>query len=55
MDIPPIHNKIYEICKQNVMLDFDLASLYEVETRVLNQGIYPRPGVRMMDFTCRLW
>lgn len=34
-----IQSKIYEIRGQKVMLDFDLAELYEVETRVLNQAV----------------
>ena len=34
-----IQSKIYEIREQKVMLDFDLASLYQVETRVLNQAV----------------
>ena len=32
-------NKIYEIRGQKVMLDSDLAELYGVQTRVLNQAI----------------
>ena len=34
-----IRQKIYEIRGQRVMLDFDLAELYQVETRVLNQSV----------------
>ncbi len=34
-----IQNKIYEIRGQRVMLDRDLAELYGVETRVLNQAV----------------
>ena len=34
-----IENKIYEVRGQKVMLDFDLALLYEVETRVFNQAV----------------
>lgn len=34
-----IQSKIYEIRGQKVMLDFDLATLYQVETRVLNQSV----------------
>jgi hypothetical protein len=34
-----IQHKIYEIRGQKVMLDFDLAEMYEVETRVLNQAV----------------
>ena len=34
-----IQSKIYEIRGQKVMLDRDLAELYGVETRVLNQAV----------------
>jgi ABC-type cobalamin transport system ATPase subunit len=37
--IQSIQNRIYEIRGERVMLDMDLAALYEVETRVLNQSI----------------
>ena len=33
MELQPIQNKIFEICGQRVMLDFDLAALYQVEIR----------------------
>jgi hypothetical protein len=39
MELQIIQNKIYEIRGMRVMLDFDLAELYEVETRVLNQAV----------------
>lgn len=39
MDLQLIQNIIYEIRGQRVMLDFDLANLYGVETRVLNQAV----------------
>ena len=39
MQIEIIQTKIYEIRGQKVMLDFDLAELYEVETKVLNQAV----------------
>ena len=39
MEIQVIQNKIYEIRGQKVMLDRDLAELYQVETRVLNQAV----------------
>ena len=39
MNIQSIQNRIYELRGERVMLDFDLAALYEVETRVLNQAI----------------
>ena len=38
-EITPIQSKIYEIRGQRVMLDFDLAALYQVETRVLKQAV----------------
>lgn len=34
-----IQSKIYEIRGQKVMLDFDLAEMYQVETRILNQSV----------------
>ena len=37
--IQSIQNRIYELRGERVMLDFDLSSLYEVETRVLNQAV----------------
>ncbi len=37
--IDSIKNKIYEIRGQRVMLDRDLAELYHVETKVLNQAV----------------
>ena len=39
MEIAVIQNKIYEIRGQRVMLDFDLAALYQVETRTLKQAV----------------
>ncbi|MBR6894068.1 MAG: ORF6N domain-containing protein [Bacteroidaceae bacterium] len=38
-DLQVIQNKIYVIRGQRVMLDFDLAAMYGVETRVLNQAV----------------
>lgn len=37
--IQSIQNRIHDIRGQRVMLDFDLAQLYEVETKVLNQAV----------------
>lgn len=37
--IKSIQSRIYEIRGERVMLDFDLATLYEVETKVLNQAV----------------
>ncbi len=41
MELQVIKQKIYEIRGQRVMLDFDLAALYEVEARALNQKAKP--------------
>ena len=38
-ELTTIQNKIYEMRGQRVMLDFDLAALYQVETRVLKQAV----------------
>ena len=38
-DLSIVQNLIYEIRGQKVMLDFDLAKLYQVETKVLNQAV----------------
>ena len=38
-DLMIVQNLIYEIRGQKVMLDFDLARLYQVETKVLNQAV----------------
>jgi len=37
--IQAIQNRIYEIRGERVMLDRDLAALYEVETRIFNQAV----------------
>lgn len=39
MNLEIIRNKIYEIRGQKVMLDFDLAELYNIETKVLKQSV----------------
>jgi hypothetical protein len=39
MQLQLIQSRIYELRGQRVMLDFDLAELYDVETRVLNQAV----------------
>ena len=35
----PIHHKIYTLRDRQIMLDEDLAALYQVETKVLNQAV----------------
>ena len=39
MELQIIQEKIYTIKNQKVLLDFDLAILYEVETKALNQAV----------------
>ena len=39
MDLEHIQRKIHEIRGVKIILDFDLAFMYEVETRVLNQAV----------------
>lgn len=39
MDIQIIQNKIYEIRGQRVMLDFDLANMYQIPTKALKQAV----------------
>ena len=49
-----IQDKIYEIRGEKVMLDFDLAQLYEVETRVFNQTVKRNIDSFPKDFMFRL-
>lgn len=49
-----IQQKIFEIRGQKVMLDFDLAALYEVETRVFNQAVKRNIESFPEDFMFRL-
>ncbi|RTL58793.1 MAG: ORF6N domain-containing protein [Sphingobacteriales bacterium] len=52
--IKSIQNRIYEVRGERVMLDFDLATLYQVETRVLNQAIKRNMNRFPKDFMFRL-
>jgi len=38
-EIIPIHHKIYTLRGKQIMLDNDLAALYQVETKVFNQAV----------------
>ncbi len=38
-EIIPIHRKIYTLRSKQIMLDNDLAELYQVETKVFNQAV----------------
>lgn len=54
MQIDKIQTKIYEIRGQKVILDFDLAELYEVETRILNQAVKRNIDIFPEDFMFQL-
>jgi hypothetical protein len=58
-DIAVIQRKIYEIRGQKVILDRDLAALYQVETRVLNQAVKRNserfPEDFMFQLTLKEW
>ena len=59
MELQAIQNKIYEIRGHKVMLDFDLANLYQVETRVLKQSVKRNlkrfPSDFMFELTTDEW
>ncbi len=52
--IRSIQNRIYELRGERVMLDFDLALLYEVATKVLNQAVKRNIKRFPKDFMFRL-
>ena len=54
MEITIIQNKIYEIKGQKIMLNFDLAEMYDIETRVLNQAVKRNIGRFPKDFMFQL-
>jgi ORF6N domain len=55
LELQLIQNKIYELRGQKIMLDFDLAILYETETRILKQAVrrnmYRFPDDFMFELT----
>lgn len=53
-EIIEIQNKIYQIRGMRVMLDFDLAELYHIETRVLKQAVRRNPERFPEDFLIKL-
>jgi len=54
MQLTNIQTRIYEVRGQKIMLDFDLAELYEVETRVLNQAVKRNIDIFPDDFMFQL-
>ena len=59
MELQIIQNKIFEIRGMRVMLDFDLAELYQVETknlkRAVKRNIERFPGDFMFELTADEW
>jgi mevalonate kinase len=59
MQLQKIQTKIYEVGGQKIMLDFDLAELYEVQTKNLNlavkRNIYRFPKDFMFQLTKNEW
>jgi hypothetical protein len=54
MKLQLIQNRIYEARGEKIMLDFDLAELYHVETRVFNQAVKRNMDNFPTDFMFRL-
>ena len=54
MELTLIQTRIHEVRGQKVMLDFDLAELYEVETRTLNQSVKRNIKRFPIDFMFKL-
>ena len=54
MELKAIQSLIYEVRGQKIMLDFDLAELYEVETRALNQAVKRNIDLFPADFMFQL-
>lgn len=54
MQITTLQSKIHVVRGQKVLLDFDLANLYEVETRVLNQSVKRNSKRFPIDFMFQL-
>jgi hypothetical protein len=54
MQVETLQSKIYNIRGQKILLDYDLATLYEVETRVLNQTVKRNNKRFPVDFMFQL-
>jgi len=59
MELQPIQNRIFNIRGFRVMMDFHLAELYEVETKILNQAVKRNlrrfPADFMIQLTGKEW
>ena len=54
MKLAILQQKIFEVRGQNVMLDFDIAELYSVETKRLNEQVKRNIDRFPSDFMFRL-
>jgi hypothetical protein len=54
MELQIVQNKIFEVRGQRVMLDFHLAELYQIETKVLNQSVKRNIDRFPIDFMFQL-
>ncbi|NOT92323.1 ORF6N domain-containing protein [Ferruginibacter sp.] len=54
MNLQIIHNKIFEVRGQRVMLDFDLAELYQTETKYLKRAVRQNLKKFPIDFMFEL-
>lgn len=54
MEVDHIQTKIYEVRGKKIMFDFDIAELYEVETRILNQAVKRNMDIFPEDFMFQL-
>lgn len=58
-ELPIIQHKIYEVRGNRIIIDFDLAELYQVETRTLNQAVKRNierfPEDFMFQLTAKEW
>ena len=54
MELAIINQRIYTVRSVKIMLDRDLAELYEVETRVLNQSVKRNKELFPSDFMFQL-
>jgi hypothetical protein len=54
MEVQAVQNSIFEVRDRRVMLDFDLARLYKVETKNLNLSVKRNMKRFPVDFMCQL-
>lgn len=54
MHLQKVESKIYEVRAHKVMLDFDLAEMYGVETRALKQAVKRNTDRFPTDFMFQL-